>query len=129
MLETYLPLAPVAWKRPGNHKGRRFDAQAKTKDEWNHALVGLFPNIETSKAKLKVTMHFFIAMPKSWSKAKQREMFHERHSSRPDLSNLVKFLEDAFNGSIWEDDSQIVEIHCMKQWAEEGSIYLKVEEI
>lgn len=32
-----------------------------------------------------------------------------------DLSNRIKVLEDAFNGIVWKDDSQVVEIHARRE--------------
>lgn len=34
---------------------------------------------------------------------------------RPDLDNIIKCL-DAYNGILWEDDSQIVHIEASKKW-------------
>lgn len=36
---------------------------------------------------------------------------------KPDVSNLVKLVEDAANGVIWHDDSAIVYLTASKQWA------------
>lgn len=38
---------------------------------------------------------FFMPMPKSWSKKKRAEMKGQPHRQAPDLSNLIKALEDA----------------------------------
>ena len=38
------------------------------------------------------------------------------HTGRPDLSNLIKGLEDALNGTAWMDDSVIVGYGAMGKW-------------
>lgn len=38
------------------------------------------------------------------------------HTGRPDLSNLIKGLEDALNGTAWMDDSMIVGYGAMGKW-------------
>ena len=46
---------------------------------------------------------FFLPMPKSWSKKKKKEMDRTPHKQKPDLSNLLKALEDA----VCEEDSHL----------------------
>ena len=46
------------------------------------------------------------------------------HTNTPDLSNLVKCVEDALNGIAYTDDRQIVDLHAEKLWvyeADEGT--------
>ena len=40
------------------------------------------------------------------------------HTSTPDVDNLAKFVLDAMNGHFFVDDSQIVELHCQKVYAD-----------
>jgi len=56
---------------------------------------------------LKVTFVFYMPILKSWSKKKTRRMIGAPHVKKPDLSNLVKLVEDAGNGIVWEDDNLI----------------------
>lgn len=62
---------------------------------------------------------FHIQMPKSWSEKKKGSMAGRWHKSRPDLSNLLKALEDA----IFTDDSKISSYgYLCKRWARRGAI-------
>jgi Holliday junction resolvase RusA-like endonuclease len=62
---------------------------------------------------------FYIKMPKSWSKKKKFEMDGTPHIQVPDLSNLLKAIEDA----IFLDDSMIWNYRGLEKiWAYEGSI-------
>ncbi len=65
---------------------------------------------------------FFIQMPKSWTK-KQRDLHYGTpHQQRPDLSNLIKALEDAIYG----EDSHIWHYASVcKLWGVEGAIRIE----
>lgn len=68
---------------------------------------------------------FMLPMPKSWSKKKQNTMNMKPHRQRPDISNLIKSLEDA----IYEDDSGVWQYRGLeKRWGYEGKIIIQVEE-
>lgn len=58
-------------------------------------------------------------IPKSWSKKKQEDAFYGRvrPTSKPDLTNLIKGIEDALNGVWYVDDSQIIEEHLYKTYS------------
>jgi Holliday junction resolvase RusA-like endonuclease len=64
---------------------------------------------------------FIMPMPKSWSKKKKEEMDRQPHTQRPDLSNLLKSLEDAVYG----EDSHIWHYKTvMKIWGRKGKIII-----
>lgn len=66
-----------------------------------------FP-IEDTPVLLKVC--FYFSAPKS---KKDAEM---RHTKRPDVDNLVKFVLDSLNGTFWKDD-------CIVFWIESKKLY------
>ncbi len=41
-----------------------------------------------------------------------------RPTTRPDVENLAKGLLDAWNGILWRDDSQVVELQLRKEYGE-----------
>lgn len=51
------------------------------------------------------------------------------HHYRPDLSNLIKFIEDAATGIIYHDDCLISSIHALKLYDTEPRTELTVKEI
>ena len=63
---------------------------------------------------------FMLPMPKSWSKAKRKQMMGQPHKQKPDLDNLMKALGDALYG----DDSGIASIELAKCWADSGCIQI-----
>lgn len=42
------------------------------------------------------------------------------HTQKPDLSNILKIVEDALNGVVWHDDSEIDSVTIHKCWTEDG---------
>jgi Holliday junction resolvase RusA-like endonuclease len=69
---------------------------------------------------------FTFAMPASWSKKKREGLIYRSHNSAPDLSNLVKAIEDGMNGVIFADDRLVSVLQCRKVWGEKDSIEVKV---
>ena len=47
-------------------------------------------------------------------------------TTKPDVSNIVKGIEDALNGIWYKDDSQIVHEYSMKQYAREPGVIVKM---
>lgn len=77
---------------------------------------------------IKLCLCFYFPMPKSWSKKKKAALLCEPHCSTPDLSNLIKFVEDALNGVVWKDDALIWSIDAEKKWcSDEGSTHIEFE--
>jgi len=70
------------------------------------------------------TIIFYLPMPKSWSKKKKAKMLGTPHQSRPDISNLLKALEDC----IYTDDSVIWNYRGLtKLWGNIGCISINYD--
>lgn len=63
---------------------------------------------------IELIVCFFLPRPKSLPKKVQA------HTRKPDLSKLVRALEDALTGVIWRDDSQVVSTTAQKAYGEPG---------
>lgn len=68
---------------------------------------------------------FIMPMPKSWSKKKQKLMDGKPHLNKPDLDNIIKFVQDSLKP---EGDQMIHTIVANKIWGEEGKIILRQHE-
>lgn len=68
--------------------------------------------------------------PKSVSQKKLREMLGGKimPTTKPDASNYQKLVEDALNGIVWRDDSQLVETRCIKRYGEKPGYKIQVTE-
>lgn len=129
LLYTFkLPVRPVAWARPAPCKWGLYDTQTKIKKQYLWEFSRIYKDSYLLKVPLIVSCQFDYAIPKSWSKQKQKEALN---GSIPylacDIDNTLKFTFDLFNGIIWEDDRQIVGItECYQMYARDDSITVKV---
>lgn len=73
----------------------------------------------------------FFEVPKSKSKKfKERALLGlERPTKKPDLSNIVKGIEDALNGLAYKDDSSIVFLSVAKCYSEVPRVEVVLREI
>ena len=67
-----------------------------------------------------ITIYFSIAMPKSWSKKKKKQMNKQPHKLKPDIDNLIKSVLD----SLAEDDSYVYSVKAVKSWSEKGNVWI-----
>jgi Holliday junction resolvase RusA-like endonuclease len=51
-----------------------------------------------------------------------------KHTKKPDLDNVAKAIIDGMNGIIFKDDSQIINLHVTKVYAEVGKVEVLVRE-
>jgi len=101
---------PIPLMRARFGQRRVYDAQTKEK---------LMAGIELQKQHTGPLLHgplhldvcFYVEIPPS----RKRSTFPgSLHYIRPDLSNLLKYIEDVCNSIIIEDDAQIASIVCKK---------------
>lgn len=125
MISFFVPGIPA----PGGSKnafrvGNRIvvtDAGGKRNKAWRKAVAAAAVKAIAeykhciSTGALRVEMIFYIQRPKSHRKGGPRY-----HTYRPDLLKLARSTEDALNGLVWMDDSQICEEELSKKWIEEG---------
>jgi Holliday junction resolvase RusA-like endonuclease len=69
---------------------------------------------EPLECALAMRVIFYVNRPKSVSKKKR-----PLPVAKPDLSNYIKIIEDALNGIVFKDDSQIVTIQAWKLYADD----------
>lgn len=74
-------------------------------------------------------MSILMPIPASWSKKKhdKAKNGHLRPMVKPDFDNVVKIVSDALNGIAYRDDSQIVDAHIHKYYAENPRVAVTLE--
>lgn len=105
---------PVAWAR--TRLGLRHVPFTPKRQRNNAATLRLAAqDVMAGRAPLdcalRVDLSAEFGIPASWSKKKQAAALtgEIRPTKRPDLSNVIKQVEDAFNGVVYRDDALIVE--------------------
>ena len=75
-----------------------------------------------------VDLTFYLPIPKSTSKPKQRQMLNGimQHISKPDIDNLQKFVLDCLNGIVIEDDRRVVEIRARKVYSSKPGTLIRI---
>ena len=63
------------------------------------------------------------------TKASRTKYGKEWPTKKPDLSNIVKLVEDALNSVVYDDDAQIVQEFIFKEWADEPSIVVQITQL
>lgn len=67
---------------------------------------------DESMVILQIRLIAFIAIPKSWSKRRVSAVAGRAHDQKPDISNILKAVED----SLTDDDSKIFYVDAEKYW-------------
>jgi len=129
MIVYEIPGDPIALKRH-RHAGKKcYDPQKKEKETAQWHIKSKMQGLFAAHRALKLVVEYHMPIPKSYSNRRAKECLQGPHTKKPDLSNLVKFTEDALNGIVWKDDSLISEIVARKFYSEEPKTVFKIENI
>ena len=112
---------PIALKRPRTDFIRRrvYDCQRPEKDDAILQLRLQHKQKPAFDGPLNLTVTFFMLVPASSSLKKKLLLYNQPHIKAPDLSNLLKFVEDVIvEAQIITDDSKIISISAKKLYAE-----------
>lgn len=76
---------------------------------------------------LELSVIFTVPRPKGHFGARGlRPSAPEHPTVRPDVTKLLRAVEDACTGIVWRDDAQVVAQHAYKQYGETASADVKV---
>jgi Holliday junction resolvase RusA-like endonuclease len=138
-IEMTVQYEPTSLKRHRHRlKGGTYDPSKKEKDAFLSMVLNTLDQdtfVKMTKP-IKCTLHFYSKRPKNHYKSgKKSEELKENapkyNTNNKDLDNMVKFVLDALNYTLYEDDRQIIEIHCIKSYSltNAGHIVMKFEEL
>lgn len=120
---------PVARPRVTHH--HTYNPKKKQQDKLSFEIKAQLPLSYIPSIKpIELSLFFFMPIPKSYSKKKRESLRGQPCTShaKGDLSNLVKIVEDAANGILYKDDSQIYELVAQKTYSEKPRTIIIIEE-
>ena len=121
MITFEVPGVPIAKARPKFARRGKFvstyNPQESEEGMWLVKAMAAMPK-EPIIGPIALTCVFFFPIPQSWSKKKQKAAadWSLRHTKKPDLDNLVKFVKDCLNGVAWLDDAQVFRLLTEKHY-------------
>lgn len=102
---------PLARARHGNR--RTWDSQKAIKFGWGVQLQNQHNEKKFYTGPLLLDINFYFEIPKTHKK-KYDLLSNSYFLQRPDLSNLIKFVEDVATGILYQDDCTICSINTNK---------------
>lgn len=111
---------PIPLKRPrfAFKTKHVYDSQLNEKNEARLQLSLQHKRQPLYEGAIWLDVVFFMQIPTSYSKKKKESLVGEPHVGTPDLSNLVKWLEDCCAKILFDDDKTINEITAKKIYGE-----------
>lgn len=137
MIQTFTVLGiakgqgrPRACKR-GQHAGM-FKAKVDAQNETNIAaqVVAQKPVLIGQGVPVALTLEVYVPRPKLHFDSKgyiKDRFYNARPTSKPDVSNILKAIEDALNGIVWHDDSQIYRVEVERGYGDTPKTVIKVK--
>lgn len=95
-----------------------WDSQKALKTKIGIELESQHGDLPLYEGPLKLLIHFYFSGPKSQPVTKRHALNEKSHIYRPDLSNLIKFIEDIAIGRLYHDDCLIAEIIARKCYSD-----------
>jgi len=105
-------------------KTRNYEALIK------EAAIQAMGSNEILETPVNLYLYIRAPIPKSLSKKRLEACLNglEKPIKKPDASNVLKSVEDAMNGVVYKDDSQIVNIHVTKVYSSVPGVDICVKE-
>lgn len=127
-----VPGKPVPQGRPrfNRYTGRAYDPEKSR--EYKALVKSMAKKVAPPTpvvCPVGLAIWIYMSIPKSFTK-KQRKAIEDGTllpTTKPDVSNIVKGIEDALNGVWYADDSQIIYSVASKQYADEPRVHIDMK--
>lgn len=123
-----IPGSPVPLARTRYGNGNIYDSQKEIKGKYAIILDNQHNETPFFKGPLELIIAFYFQIPKTSQKHADK-LSHTLKPSRPDLSNLVKLIEDVANELLYKDDAIICASHCFKLYDYQPRTEFIIQEI
>lgn len=60
---------------------------------------------------------FYFYRPTKYAEYTEAQLLQEYHTQKPDIDNCIKFVLDACNGMLWDDDAHVSSVSGQKCWS------------
>jgi len=118
---------PIPWSSPFVGKNYTYSKHAPYKGsvQWQMQQQFKYEPIETP---VKVEFIFKFIPPNNISKKRLPLYFNNsiQYTKTPDLTNLIKFIEDCGNSVLWKDDRLIYEHTAIKKYSQKEMTVLRI---
>lgn len=84
---------------------------------------------EPMAGPIELNLTFYMPIPQSWSKVKQKRAEGQLHTSKPDRDNLEKGICDSLNKIVWKDDGQVCDGRTRKFYSSEPRVEIEIREL
>ena len=128
-----IPGKPTPLARPRFCNGRVFNSQV---EEFRLFALQVFAAMTTQHVSrfdgpLSLRIDYAMPIPSKFTDNERERALAGllMPAAVPDLSNLIKFTEDALNGLLWQDDKQIIHLDCLKYYSDYPQTIISFGEI
>ena len=135
-IQFTIPGNPVPKARPRVTRSGHAYTPKKTADYENlvkaYAIKTMAEHgLKLTEEAIRLDVQAFFSIPVSWTKAKKEKALNGdlKHTSKIDVDNCIKAVQDAMNGIVYKDDSQIVLVAGSKEYAAEPRVEVTVETV
>jgi Holliday junction resolvase RusA-like endonuclease len=105
---------PIPLARARLSRGKFYDSQKHLKLLWGLTTSKQHGNDSLFEGPIELDVIFYMPIAKNLSLKKKALLFDQWYISRPDASNLTKFVEDAIESIVYKDDCIIVKLNVEK---------------
>ena len=122
-----IPGNPVPYAAPRCNRRVFYDVRHKEKDDARHSIRSQFSG-SIIHGPVKLRFAFYMPIPKSASKSAKVSMASGLipHTTKPDVSNLLKLYEDILKDIVIIDDACVVDLKGSKVYSEDPRIEVTV---